>query len=119
MDKINTERLTPVQDTSRYETQSSTSASTLDQLKGTVADKLKSASSALKQKASQAEPNSSVANYADKASGWLGNASDYVREMNPSQVKTDLQRQVRNNPGRTLLIAGAAGLLLGALLRRR
>ena len=119
MEKNNTESLTPIQDPSRYEAQSSASASTLDQLKGTVADKLKNAAQTLKQKAEQAEPNSSVASYADKASGWLGNASDYVREINPTQVKSDLQRQVRNNPGRTLLIAGAAGLLLGALLRRR
>ena len=119
MEKINTESLTPVQDTSRYEAQSSAAASTLDNLKGTVADKLKSAANALKQKAAQADPNSPVSNYADKASGWLGNAADYVSEMNPSQVKSDIQRQVRSNPGRTLLIAGAAGLLLGALLRRR
>jgi len=119
MEKSNTESLTPVHDTSRFEAQSSANPSTLDQLKDTVADKLKSASSALKEKAARAEPNSSVASYADKASGWLGGASDYVREMNPTQVKSDLQRQVRTNPGRTLLIAGAAGLLLGALLRRR
>jgi ElaB/YqjD/DUF883 family membrane-anchored ribosome-binding protein len=39
--------------------------------------------------------------------------------MDPQKIKTDIQDQMRRNPGRSLLIAGAAGLILGALLRRR
>jgi ElaB/YqjD/DUF883 family membrane-anchored ribosome-binding protein len=39
--------------------------------------------------------------------------------MNVEQVKADLQQEIRRNPGRSLLIAGAFGLLLGSLLRRR
>jgi hypothetical protein len=111
-----TESLTPVRDTSDYGTQSRGGNSTLDNIKNTVAEKLKTASEALKGRAGQ---NTPVSGYASQASGWLAGAADYVRDMEPSQVKTDIQRQVKTNPGRSLIIAGAAGLLLGALLRRR
>ena len=128
MKQINdTESLTPVRDTANvrdasnyeaqsYEAQSRSGNSTLDNIKNTVAEKLKTASEALKGRAGQ---NTAVSGYAHQASGWLAGASDYVRDMEPSQVKTDIQRQVKSNPGRSLIIAGAAGLLLGALLRRR
>ena len=53
-----------------------------------------------------------------QAAGWLDDAAEYVREVDPQKVKSDIQLQVRSNPGRSLLIAGAAGLLLGILLRR-
>jgi len=117
MDQINkNESLTPVQDSSSYEPQSRSGASTFDNIKSTVADKLKSAAATLKAKGEQ---NANVSGYTDQASGWLAGAADYVREADPSQIKTDIQRQVRSNPTRSLLIAGAAGLILGALFRRR
>ncbi|HKP11676.1 MAG TPA: hypothetical protein VJZ91_06180, partial [Blastocatellia bacterium] len=62
--------------------------------------------------------NTTVSQYAGQASGWLNNAADYVRDIEPEQVKTDIQKQVRSNPGRSLLIAVGAGLALGILLRR-
>lgn len=117
MDQINNnESLTPIQNRSGYEPQASTQTSTFDNIKSTVADKLKSAAAALKAKGEQ---NSNVSSYASQASGWLEGAASYVQDANPSQIKTDIQRQVRSNPGRTLLIAGAAGLILGAIFRRR
>jgi ElaB/YqjD/DUF883 family membrane-anchored ribosome-binding protein len=113
MDQINSnEGLTPVRD----ELQSSSGTSKFDNIKGTVADKLRSAAQAIKTKGEQ---NANVSGYASQASGWLEGAADYVREVDPSQIKTDIQRQVRSNPARSLLIAGAAGLILGALFRRR
>lgn len=117
MDQINNnESLTPIQDRTGYEPQTSSNASTFDNIKSTVADKLKSAAAALKAKGEQ---NANVSGYTSQASGWLAGAADYVRDADPSQMKTDIQRQVRSNPGRSLLIAGAAGLILGALFRRR
>lgn len=110
----NTESLTQVRDT--YESQSPSGSSTSNNFKGTVADKLRAASEALKGKAGQ---NSAVSGYAGQASQWLAGAADYVRDMDTEQVKSNIQHQVRSNPGRSLLIAGAAGLLLGALFRRR
>lgn len=100
----------------REPSQTSNSGSKVDQIKTTVADKLASAADALRQKSGQ---NSARAGYANQASDWLSSASDYVRGIEPAQIKSDLQQQVHSNPGRSLLIAGAAGLALGILLRRR
>jgi ElaB/YqjD/DUF883 family membrane-anchored ribosome-binding protein len=116
METTNTESLTPVRDTSRYESSPSSGKSTLNNIKTTVADKLKSAAQTLGQKSGQ---DTTVSQYAGQASGWLNNAADYVRDVEPEQVKADIQKQVRTNPGRSLLIAGVAGLVLGALFRRR
>ncbi|MFY9553914.1 MAG: hypothetical protein WAV20_22545 [Blastocatellia bacterium] len=96
---------------------SSGGGSTLDTIKETVADKLQAAAGVIQDRAGQNQ-SSPAAGYANKAAGWLGDTADYVRQVDPQQVKSDIQNQVRRNPGRSLLIAGAAGLLLGALLRR-
>ena len=117
MDQINnTESLTPVRNTNEYEMKSPSGNSTFNNIKSAVADKLKAAAQTLEGKADQNSPASA---YAKQASGWLAGAADYVRDVNTDQVKSDIQRQVRSNPGRTLLIAGAVGLALGALLKRR
>jgi ElaB/YqjD/DUF883 family membrane-anchored ribosome-binding protein len=117
MDQINSkESLTTGNQSSSFESQSS-GASTLDTIKETVADKLHAAASTIHQKAGQNQDNA-VGGYAGQAAGWLDDAAEYVREVDPQKVKADIQHQVRSNPGRSLLVAGAAGLLLGILLRR-
>ena len=119
MDQANSnESLIAGKQSSGFGSQSST-ASTLDTIKGTVADKLHAAATTIQQKAGQSQENAVVAGYAGQAAGWLDDAAEYVREVDPQKVKSDIQHQVRSNPGRSLLIAGAAGLLFGILLRRR
>jgi ElaB/YqjD/DUF883 family membrane-anchored ribosome-binding protein len=103
--------------TTGLEPQDRTKKSTLDTVKNTVAEKLHSAAGALKQRAGQQQ--GAMSGYADKASTWLDDAAGYVRQVDPQQLKTDVQEKVRRNPGRALLVAGAAGLLLGVLFRRR
>ena len=93
--------------------------STFNQVKSTVADKLHSAAKTLHQKAERGDQQSDLSNFGHKAAGWLENSASYVSEIEPERVRRDLENQVRNNPGRTLLIAGAVGLVLGGLLRRR
>jgi ElaB/YqjD/DUF883 family membrane-anchored ribosome-binding protein len=91
-----------------------------DGIKETISEKLRSAAKVVADKA--ADPNMEdtvTGRYGRQVSSWLNSSADYVREMNVEQVKSDLQQQVRRNPGRSLLIAGAFGLLLGSLLRRR
>jgi len=90
---------------------------TLDTIKEAVADKLHAAAGVIQEKADQNQ-RSPVAGYAGQAAGWLDDAAGYVREVDPQRVKSDLQNEVRRNPGRSLIIAGAAGLLVGILLRR-
>ena len=92
--------------------------STVDTIKDTVAGKLQAAASAIQRNAGQNQ-NPTLAKYAGQAASWLDDAAGYVRETDPQKFKTDLQNRVRQNPGRSLMVAGAAGLLLGVLLRRR
>src|SRR5258706_16393419 len=54
-----------------------------------------------------------------QAANWLDQSADYVRQANAEQMKADVANQIRRNPGRSLLVAGAIGLFLGALVRRR
>lgn len=94
--------------------------SKLDSIKTTVAEKLHSAADTLQQKAGQSnQPDGTLATYGTQASEWLNRSADYIQDMDVNKVKTDVQNEVRNNPGRSLLIATAAGLILGALFRRR
>lgn len=97
------------------QTESRNTESKLNTIKNTVADKLQSAAGAVRQKA---EGQGTGAEYAGKAATFLNDAAGYVREADPQQIKTDIQNQVKNNPGRALLVAGVAGLLLGVLIRR-
>jgi ElaB/YqjD/DUF883 family membrane-anchored ribosome-binding protein len=100
-------------------TQTQRSGSTLDNIKSTVADKLRTAASAVQNKAASPNQNSTISEYGNQASDWLNRSADYVRDLDVNQVKSNVQTEVRRNPGRSLLIAGVAGLILGAIFRRR
>ncbi len=93
--------------------------STFNQVKSTVADKLHSAAKTLHQTAERGDQQGDLSTFGHRAAGWLENSADYVSEIEPERVRRDLENHVRKNPGRTLLIAGAIGLVLGGLLRRR
>ena len=118
MEKINdidTDVLT-TRDTTNYGSTPRATGTGVDKIKSTLADKLKDAAGAIKQRAGE---QGAVGNYAGKAGTWLDSAADYVQHFDPQQAKQGLEKSVRSNPGRSLLIAGAAGLLLGAIFRRR
>ena len=108
---------TGAQQTLDHLTEQTSQTTTLDTIKDTVANKLHAAAGVIQQKASQS-PNTTAGSYAGQAANWLGDAAEYVRDADPQKLKSDLQNQVRHNPGRSLLVAGAAGLLLGFLIRR-
>ena len=110
------ERLTAGNENTSFEA-SSGGNSALDRVKETVAEKLHAAAGAIHQRAEQNQENAASA-YAGQAAAWLDSASDYVRDVDQQKIKADLRNQVRRNPGRSLLVAGAAGLVLGILLRR-
>lgn len=118
MDQMNNSNSLTGNEDSRYGPQGGSPATgvSLDTIKEAVADKLHAAAGAIQQKAGQTQQDQG--GYIGQAAGWLDNAADYVREVDPQTVKSDLQKQVRSNPGRSLLIAGVAGLFLGFLLRR-
>jgi ElaB/YqjD/DUF883 family membrane-anchored ribosome-binding protein len=59
---------------------------------------------------------------ASPAADWLNRSADYVEQVDLEgikRIKSTVDDEVRRHPGRSLLVAGAAGLLLGLLLRRR
>jgi ElaB/YqjD/DUF883 family membrane-anchored ribosome-binding protein len=93
--------------------------STLGQIKHTMARQLSSAAQAIHKQTASPERPSELSKFGEQAAGWLERSAEYVNEMEPQQLKADLETQVRRNPGRSLLIAGLAGLVLGKLLRRR
>ena len=93
--------------------------SAFGQIKNTVAQKLADAAEALQQHTARVERPTEFSRLGQQAAGWLERSADYVSEMEPQKLKDDLALQVRRNPGRSLLIVGAAGLILGKLLRRR
>ena len=93
-------------------------SSTFNQVKSTVADKLHSAAQSLHQTADRGNQQN-LTNFGHQAADWLDRSADYVSQMDPSRMRSDIETQVRRNPGRSLLIAGAVGLVLGGLLRRR
>jgi ElaB/YqjD/DUF883 family membrane-anchored ribosome-binding protein len=95
------------------------SGSTFKQIKTNVADKLQSAAQTLHQKADRSGQSPEVTALGHRAAGWLERSASYVNEMEPQRLRSDLENQVRRNPGRSLLIAGIVGLALGGLLRRR
>lgn len=114
---IRTDDETGAQQTLDRRTEQPSQTSTLDTIKDTVASKLHAAAGVIQQKASES-PNTTAGSYAGQAANWLDDAAGYVRDADPQKIKSDLQNQVRHNPGRSLLVAGAAGLLLGFLIRR-
>jgi len=93
--------------------------STFKQIRTTVADKLQAAAQTLHQKADRSGQPAELSTFEHRAAGWLERSADYVNEMEPQRLKSDLENQVRRNPGRSLLVAGIVGLALGGLLRRR
>lgn len=95
------------------------SGSTFEQIRSTVAEKLQSAAQTLHQKTARSHKQNELTDFGQRAANWLEHSADYVSQIEPSQVRNDIENQVRRNPGRSLLIAGAVGLVLGGLFRRR
>jgi ElaB/YqjD/DUF883 family membrane-anchored ribosome-binding protein len=100
--------------------------SLVDRAKRTTSEKLRQAAQALHQRSESSsgqvnKPSTELelGKYGHQAADWLDRTADYVSDVNPAQVKADLTKQIQQNPGRTLLIAGGVGLILGAILKRK
>lgn len=104
----------------KFESAKTAVAGGFDTSKTAVADKLHQAAESLTSRVGSDEnPDGALAVYGQKAASILDRSADYVGEFDPNQVKSDIQNHVKENPGRSLLIAGAVGLILGALFKRR
>ena len=87
--------------------------------KNSIADKLHKVAEALAGKAANQDKPSGIAQYGKPASEWLDQSAEYIRQFDYKQADAKAREYVRQSPGRSLLIAGVAGLILGAILRRR
>jgi ElaB/YqjD/DUF883 family membrane-anchored ribosome-binding protein len=86
----------------------------------TLSHKLTEAANSLREKSDALSgKNRDLADYGNRAAEWLDRSANYLEELNTQQLKRDLENQVRHHTGRSLLIATAAGLVIGALIRRR
>jgi hypothetical protein len=97
----------------------STSGSTFNSIKTSVSDSLRTAAGAIRDKVDQAGEQSNLSHYGYQASRWLNASADYVRDVDLQGVKSDIEEKVRRHPGRSLLIAAAAGVIIGSMFRRR
>jgi ElaB/YqjD/DUF883 family membrane-anchored ribosome-binding protein len=90
-----------------------------EDVKRAVADKLHEAAGAVRNLTRSSGPQSSIGCYGRQASEILDRSADYVRRFDYERTDTRIKDYVRQHPGRSLLIAGAAGLIIGVLVRRR
>ena len=87
-------------------------------VKDSVAKGMGKAAQVLHQQADKASAPQ-LTNLGHQTADWLERSADYVQDAEPQKLRADFEEQVRKNPAKSLLIAGAAGLVLGALFRRR
>jgi hypothetical protein len=91
------------------------------QMKSQLADKLETGASRLRQRTTNtrkfddaiATTKQRVIETSDRVASGMERSADWLRKANMTSFQQGLERQVRDNPGRTLLIAGAIGYLLG------
>ena len=104
---------------SAAEFQGSGKSTGFENVKNIIADKVHDFAEALGEKAADQDAQSGIAHYGRQASEWLEQSAEYVRHFDYEQADAKAREYVRQSPGRSLLIAGAVGLILGAILRRR
>jgi len=91
------------------------------QLKTQLADKLETGATRLRKRSSEtgklddaiATTKEKVADAGDRVASGMEKSAEWLRSANMTSFQQGLERQVKENPGRTLLIAGAIGYLLG------
>jgi hypothetical protein len=59
-----------------------------------------------------------VSQVTDKVAGGMQATADWLREADLDSMRTGVERQVKEHPGRTLLIAVGLGYLLGKAFRK-
>ena len=91
------------------------------QLKTQLADRLETGATRLRKRSSDTEKlddaiattKERVADAGDRVASGMEKSAEWLRSANVTSFQQGLERQVKENPGRTLLIAGAIGYLLG------
>lgn len=99
------------------ESQGSGKSTGFESAKNAIADKLHGFAEALGKKSADAQ--SGIVHAGNRASELLEQSAEYVRQFDYHQTDTRVREYVKQDPGRSLLIAGAVGLMIGVILKRR
>jgi hypothetical protein len=89
-----------------------------ENVKNIIADKLHHIAEALSENAGDSDTESGMSRE-NPASALLDQSAEYVRQFDYEQANAGVREYIGQNPGRCLLMAGGAGLIIGAILRRR
>ena len=101
------------------ESKNSDKSTGFENVKTIIADKIHKAAEALGEKATNPDAQYGMVQYGKHASEWLKESAEYVRQFDHNQANARVREYVGKRPGRSLLIAGGVGLIIGAILRRR
>jgi ElaB/YqjD/DUF883 family membrane-anchored ribosome-binding protein len=97
------------------------------QLKATLADKLETGAGKLRERTSDAAKladaiavrKDKVADASDRVATRMEHTADLLRDTDMSKIQRGIEKHVKENPGRTLLIAAGIGFLIGRALKGR
>lgn len=89
-----------------------------ENVKNIIADQLETVAEVLGENATAQDARSGIAQYEKQVSEWLDQSAGYVRQFDYDQAEARVRECIKQNPGRSLLVAGAIGLIVGAVLRR-
>lgn len=97
------------------------------QLKATVADRLETGAGRLRQRTTDtakldravARTKEKVAEARDSVATRMETTAEWLRAANMASVQRRLEKQVKENPARALLIAAGIGYLLGRAFKRK
>ncbi len=101
------------------ELQGSGKSTGFENVKNVIADKLHSVAEGLGKHGADQDGESTIEKYRNQASEWLDQSAEYVRKFDYKEADAGIREYVKQSPGRSLFIAGAVGLIIGAILRRR
>jgi ElaB/YqjD/DUF883 family membrane-anchored ribosome-binding protein len=90
-----------------------------ENVKNSIADTLHTAADALGAKSSEKDTQPGLAKFGKQASERLDQSAEYIRKLDCKPADVKIRDFIRQRPGRSLLIAGTVGLIIGALVRRR
>jgi hypothetical protein len=94
-------------------------SSSSENIKHAIAEKLDHLASEISTKADTPGVQPTVADYGKDVSHLLERSAEYVRNFHYEELQENIQNYVAKKPGVSLLLAGTAGFLIGAILRRR
>lgn len=99
-------------------TQGGCCTTSLEKMRTSLSDKLHQYAGKLAKTADE-HADCNMAQHGKQASVWLEKSADYVRNFDSKETNAKIRNSVKQHPGRALLLAGAAGLFLGMICRRR